>query len=221
MGVREKLVLPIGPGGPSDDMRRVGDLTAARAAQKTRDEITKTGAEVGLKDLAVRAKFKIEITFGADRTTMGPNTVQMKIWESGKRLNGGGDDQAFWCLNKDGTQGCGKIFTSEHVKNGIGFCPHCKMGVNASMLVDGRVGLFSTKTLAAVLEQTFRELQSDADIYVKYHKYDARFIAMMKDKGHETAKRLKGMHIYPLKNILKDTAHGASISKRFFAFLTA
>lgn len=218
MSIRDKLKAI----GPTEEMRRFGDMAAARAAQKTRDEIIKTGAEVGLKDLSVRAKYKIEIIFGEGRTTMGPNPIVMKVWESGKRLNGGGDELAFWCLNEDGSQGCGKIITAQHIKNGIGFCPHCKMGVNARLIADGRVGVWSTKNLAAVLEQVFRkDLDSDADIYLKYHKTDPRFIAMMKAEGPAVAQRLKGMHIYPLKNILRDTAHGASLSGRFFAFLTS
>jgi hypothetical protein len=44
---------------------------------------------------------------------------------------------------------------------------------------------------------------------------------MEQAKGPEAAARLKGMHIYPLKNILKDTAHGADLTKRFLTFLTS
>jgi len=219
MGVREMLKLP--ESGPSDEMRRAGDITSQRAAQKSRDELVKTGAEVGMGELTIRAKFKIEVLFGADRTMNGPNTVVVKLWESGRRLNGGGDDLAFWCMNADATQGCGKIITSNYLKGGVGFCPHCKKGVNANLLVDGRVGSWSTKNLSIVLEKLFRELDSSADIYVKYHRFDARYLAMEKAKGPEVAKRLKGMHIYPLKNILRDTAHGAALAGRIQVFLTS
>lgn len=219
MSLRDKLKGM--PSGPTDDMRLAGDLASQRAAQKTRDELTKIGAEVGMGELTIRAKYKIEVIFGENRTLQGPNIITLKLWESGRRLNGGGDDLAFWCMNEKGTQGCGKIITSDHIKNGIGFCPHCKMGVNARLLVDGRVGVWATKNLSVILEKLFRELDSSADIYVKYHKKDPRFIAMMKADGPETAKRLKGMHIYPLKNILKDTANGSSLSNRFNAFLTS
>jgi hypothetical protein len=220
MGVRDLLKLP--ESGPTDDMRRAGDMAAMRAAQKSRDEITKMGSEVGLSsEPVVRAKFKIEVLFGKDRTMHGPNTVVVKLWESGRRLNGGGDDLAFWCMNENGTEGCGKIITSNYIKGGVAMCPHCQRAINADLLVDGRVGSWSTKNLAVVLEQLFRELESNADIYLKYHRLDARYLAMEKAKGPEVAKRLKGMHIYPLKNILRDTAHGASLSGRIHAFLTS
>lgn len=220
MGVREMLKLP--EAGPSDHMRQAGDMAAMRAAQRSRDEITKMGSEVGLStEPVVRAKYKIEVLFGKDRTMQGPNTVVVKLWESGRRLNGGGDDLAFWCLNEAGDQGCGRIITSNYIRGGVAYCPHCKRGINAEKLVDGRVGSWSTKNLSVVLEQLFRELESNADIYLKYHRFDARYLAMEKAKGPEVAKRLKGMHIYPLKNILRDTAHGASLAGRIQAFLTS
>lgn len=223
MGVRELLSLPSDKApGLTSDMRLAGDLAAQRAAQKTRDELTNQGKESGLVK-EKRAAFKIEVTFGVGRTTKGPNLLGIQVWESGKRLNGGGDDLSFWCLsnNKKNPAGCGGIITSQYIKGGIAYCPHCEKGVNANLLTNMKIGRVGTKNLADLLEKLFRQLDSNADIYLKYHKTDIRYAAMEQAKGVAVARRLRGMHIYPLKNILKDTAHGASVSGRFLAFLTS
>lgn len=210
----------ISPGGPTEEMRRAGDLTAQRASQKTRDEITKQGEEHGLKD-AIRAKFKIEVTFGPKRTIHGPNLLGIQIWESGKRLNGGGDDLSFWCQSLEGKEGCWGVITSDNIRGGVAMCPHCKRMVNADLLTNMKIGRVSTKSLAGILEKTFRQVGHNADIYLKYDRQDIRVLAMERLKGRDVARRLKGMHIYPLKNILKDTANGADLTNRILAFLTS
>lgn len=221
MGVREMMNLPSDEApGLTSDMRRAGDLAAMRAAQKSRDEIVAGGKQAGLQD-SIRAKFKIEVTFGAGRTTVGPNLVGIQVWESGKRLNGGGDDLAFWCQSTETNEGCWAIITSDNVRGGIGLCPSCKRAVNADLLTNMRIGRVSTKNLSNDLEKIFRDLGSNADIYLKYHQTDMRYLAMERAKGNNVAKRLKGMHIYPLRNILSDTAHGAAVAGRFHSFLTS
>jgi hypothetical protein len=178
----------------------------------------------------VRAKFKIEVEFlGPDekgypgRTSKGPNRLGVKVWESGKKFHGGGDELMFWCLSslKGVRGGCGGIMSGDNIRNGVAMCPHCKNMMNLDAMTDTRVGNFSNQTLAKELVQLFRSLGSDCDIYIKFHKTDIHYIAMERDKGPEVAKRLKGMHIYPLKNILKDTASGADLAKRFYAFLNS
>lgn len=201
-------------------MRAFADRVAASAAKKSSGEIVEQGKAVGLKN-EIRAKYKIEVMFGPGRTTAGPNRFGVSLWESGKRLNGGGDDLAFWCISESQNEGCGGIIISEHVRGGIAFCPHCKRAVNAEMLTQLRIGFMTTDNLATELEKLFRRLDSNADIYLKYDKKDMRVVAMEKAHGSEKARRLRGLHIYPLKNILKDTAAGASLQGRIKAFLTS
>lgn len=206
--------------GPTDNMRMVGDLAAARAAQKTRDELVKQGAEAGLKE-GLKARFKIEVTFGPKRTIPGPNLLGIQIWESGKRLNGGGDDLAFWCKSLKSDEGCWNVITSDNIRGGIAVCPSCQRMVNAELLTNMKIGRVTTKNLSVLLEKTFRSLGHSADIYLKYDQQDIRVLAMERQKGRNVARRLKGMHIYPLKNILKDTANGTNLANRIHAFLTS
>jgi hypothetical protein len=203
-------------------------VEAARRAQ----EAEKTGkGEERQKELSlelgtdgqVRAKYKIEVTFGPQRTTQGPNMVGIQLWESGKHFHGGGDELMYWCKdNREGhDEGCWAPIPGQNIKSGIAFCSNCQRTVNADLLTNMKIGRVSTRTLAKDLALLFRQLGTNADIFIKYHYSDPRYRAMAKERGEKVAKRLKGMHIYPLKNILKDTSAGADLAGRFFAFLTS
>ena len=178
----------------------------------------------------IRAKYKIEIEFlGPDekgypgRTSKGPNRLGVKVWESGKRFHGGGDELMFWCLSslKDVGGGCGALMTGDNIRNGIAYCPSCKNMMRLEAMTDTRVGFFTNQSLAKEVANLFRYLGSDCDIYMKFHKTDIHYIAMERAHGPEKAARLKGMHIYPLKNILKDTSSGADLGRRILAFLNS
>jgi hypothetical protein len=178
----------------------------------------------------VRAKYKIEITFvGPDetgykgRTMNGPNRLGISIWESGKRFHGGGDELMYWCKdNRPGEDGgCWSPISSDYIRGGVAVCPSCNKMSNAELLTNMRIGNITTQNLSKELVKMFHSLSCNADIYVKYHKTDIHYVAMERDKGPEVAARLKGMHIYPLRNILKDTASGADLGRRFFTFLTS
>lgn len=205
---------------PTQEMRDFAEKTVESSKAKSREELEKQGNEVGLSD-DVRAKYKIEVMFVKGRTTQGPNLCGIQIWESGRRLNGDGDDMTYWCLSTNGAEGCGEVIISDNIKGGFAFCPGCKRMVNAELLTNMKIGKPTSKELAKALESTFRRLGSNADVYLKFHKTDIRYIAMAKAKGEAVARKNKGMHIYPLKNILRDTANGAALADRFHSFLTS
>ena len=79
----------------------------------------------------------------------------------------------------------------------------------------------SADKAASVLEQWWYRLGSNADIYMKYSPFDVRVKMMQDAHGVRKARELKGMTIYPLENILKDTANGASVHSRFRALILA
>jgi glutaredoxin len=207
---------------------QVGVDEATREAQEAAAKRSKDSGGAGEKDVhkllagdGLTAKYKIEVTFVAGRTTNGPNRLGIQVWESGKRLHGGGDDLAFFCKDtkKDSDLGCWGVIISDNIKGGLAFCPHCKRAVNADRLTNMKIGYVTTQSLAKELAKLFRDLGSSADVYVKYHRTDIHYIAMEKAKGPDVAKKLKGMHIYTLKNVVKDTSAGADLTKRFEAFL--
>lgn len=171
----------------------------------------------------IKAKFKIEIIFVKNRSLLSLNTVGIQIWESGKKAHGGGDDLMYWCRDNRPAHntGCWSPISSDNIRDGIGFCPNCKMAINAELLTDLRIGNTYLASLAKEIEKIFRSLGSNADLYLKFHKTDIRYIAMEKAKGPEVAKKLKGMAIYTLANIVKDTTNGANLTNRIKAFLTS
>lgn len=171
----------------------------------------------------IKAKYKIEVMFDHKRTTAGPNLCGIQLWESGKKFHGGGDELMYWCKIADSqtNEGCGSPISSDHMRGPVAICPGCGRAIKLEAASNMRVVRLPTKKLAEELEKIFRSLGSNADIYVKYHKTDIHYIAMERKKGPAVARKLKGMHIYPLKNILKDTAAGSDVAVKFHTFLTA
>lgn len=205
------------------EARRQESLRLEKKTEDTDYAVTEKGE--------IRAKYKIEITFaGPDprhnykgRTSSGPNRLGIQLWESGKHFHGGGDELMYWCQdNREGEDaGCWAPISGSNIVGEVAYCPNCERTVAAELLTNMKIGNVTTQNLAKECVKLFRQLGSNADIYCKYHKSDVHYIAMERAKGPEVAARLKGMHIYPLKNILKDTAFGADITKRFFTFFTS
>src|SRR4051812_41110008 len=100
MGAREQMQLISEADGRFETsapeyVRRAVEL-ARRAAERTPEELAKQAKDMGLKK-EIRAKYKIEVTFTERRTTEGPNLLGIQLWESGRRMSGGGDDLMYWC----------------------------------------------------------------------------------------------------------------------------
>jgi hypothetical protein len=204
----------------SEATRRKQAAASSRASKNK--EIGQEDVHVDLGSKQLQARYKIEVYFGPDRSLMGPNSLKISFWESGRRLHGGGDDLMFMCRDtEDGDVGCQAIFSSECVKGIAAVCPKCQKALNRERCARGLVGKKTTKELANKLAQLWRQLECNADIYCKYDRADIRYVAIEKTMGSAEARRLRGLSIYPLANILKDTAHGASLEDRIFAFLTA
>lgn len=189
----------------------------------------------------VRAGYKIEITFGPDRSTFKEYPALISLWESGKHFHGGGDSLMYLCFDcenidprsswkhlmvildkkEESVKGCGGSVPAASMSGGFGFCPSCQKVVNAERLTNPLPFVGTTQELAGLVARIFRSLKTNADIYCKYHPTDFRYQAMETAKGLETARRLRGMFIYPLARILKDTAAGAALETRLCAFFNA
>lgn len=186
----------------------------------------------------IKATYKIEVHFGAKRTTKGPNVAGVSIFESGKQLNGNGDELLYICAEKDngydlntlnprdspvvkGTGGCGSVIPGARIMNGVAKCPKCGNLIKSEALTSTIFVNLSTTKLAGYLAKWFDRLDRSADVYVKYHPSDIRSKLMEDAYGLNTARNLRGLTIYPLKNILIDTANGSTVASRFEALLTS
>lgn len=190
---------------------------ASKTSGMSEDQTTKALGAVP----EIRAKYKIEVMFEEHRTIAGPNLLGIQLWESGKKFHGGGDELMYWCMDTESNMGCKSPIPSDFIKGPFAICPACQQAISMERAANMRVLRVTTRALSEELERCFRALGSNADIYLKFHKTDIRVQAMEKAKGPDVARRLKGMHIYPLKNILKDTSSGSDVAGRFYAFLTS
>jgi hypothetical protein len=171
----------------------------------------------------VLAGYKIELHFGKDRTVHGPNVVCIQAFESGKRLNGGGDDLMYWCkdVREGHDDGCWGPIPGSWIQGPIAMCQNCGAAVKAEYLTGQRFMKVPTNVLADHVAKIWRQLKMNADIYCKFHPEDIRYKVIEQKRGAAEARRLRGLFIYPLANILKDTAAGATVEGRFAAFFKA
>jgi hypothetical protein len=161
------------------------------------------------KDLAAnknKAKYKIELQFMRARSAQPhvSNLFNLQVWESGRRLHGGGDQRMVFCgywppQGFHGEEECGKPFSDSHFGINHVVCPHCgrenfldEMTKDVH-IIDARtrgedvkglqkmpivnpllVGKLTPKQLAVLLVKTFRNCDGNADLYIKFHPTDIR-----------------------------------------------
>jgi hypothetical protein len=195
-----------------------------------------------------KAKYKIEVIFSRHRSSLAhkPSPCMIIMWESGKRFHGGGDQKMYWC----GYPNCDKPISSDHFAYMHVVCPHCQReqwldpdskeshikaaqrdgndtaGLRRMPFVVGeRLANLTPPKLADLLVITWRKLDSDADVYLKYSPYEIRY-----DIKQETTKDIDNLDkvrvqrqpvIYTLKSILKDIGAGADLHKRFLGLITS
>jgi len=194
----------------------------------------------------LRAGYKIEVHFGPGRTDRRKYKALILLMESGKHFHGGGDGQMYMCLDHrpyEATNttppsvlpalrakmkkqafkisGCGSPIPSSQVQLGLARCPACQRIINAEHLMGQLPFYGTTQDLAELVEILFLSLRHNADIYCKYDRKDIRFAVCEKAKGLEEARQLRGLFIYPLKNIIKEVSAGATLRSRFEAFFRA
>lgn len=180
----------------------------------------------------VQAKYKIEVQFGKARSMYNPFHGAMSLYLSGTKLNGGGDEKLYLCPRQD----CKGIILPikrfvEETAEGKAVarvpCSTCQVMWPENELVGELLFNLTAKKWAEAIHKMFARLDHNADIYLKYHRDDIRYLAAIEvarsASGEEIAKARtsRGLHIYPLKNIIKDTGAGAQLYERILAFINA
>ena len=200
------------------------------------------------EDMKARARYKIELIFSRHRSSRPhvPSPVMLIIWESGKRLHGGGDQKMYWC----GYDDCGKPMSTDNFAYMHAICPSCHRelfldpeskrlhiqaikrergnlwGIKSIPLVVGeKLANLTPPHLSELLEKTWRQLDGDADIYLKFSPQEIRY-----DGRNETSRDLDNLDnvrmgrrplIYSLKRIIKDLGAGADLKSRILAMITS
>jgi hypothetical protein len=185
-----------------------------------------------------KATYKIQIWFRSNRTLHAPIAYSLSFWESGKRLHGGGDEMMLICRRNEGAQrltpfdrvssksnnglGCNGLIPGGIAEDkGVIVCPHCYAKHEMGQIGDSIFYRTSAEQAAERLAWWWRKLDCSADIYAKFNQTDPRTVMMARNYDARTAREKKGLTIYPLENILKDTLTGSTLESRFKAFITA
>ncbi len=238
MVARISMSLASGALAPTDALRKE-DLAHAKGA------IERAGLQPAS---ALKAQYKLEIHFGPDRSSLHHKLMAalVTIWESGKRLHGGGDEKMYWC----GYDDCGKPFSTDYFGYMHAVCPKCQRelhldpqsrqdhldylareglqpnGMDKLPIVVGEKLMKQTPpNIAGFLTKAWHDLDGDADIYLKFHPKDMRFDK--KNFGHEvidrisTARTKREPVIYTMSRILADTSAGKDLKSCILAMITA
>jgi len=195
-----------------------------------------------------KADYKIELVFDSRRSARLHKLVpfMVTIWESGKRLHGGGDDKMYWC----GYEDCGKPIKTANFAYMHTVCPSCNRelfldppskgahirslnregrqsdGIEKIPIVVGeRFCNLPPSKIADLLVKLWYQLEGKADVYFKHTARKIRY-----DAVHETTRDIDNLEmarisrkpgIYTLKSIRKDIAAGSDLKKRFLSWILA
>lgn len=171
----------------------------------------------------IQATYKIEIQFGKKRSMWKPFPGAMSLYLSGTKLHGGGDEKMYLC---PGPQCQGIIYPNERLGATV-MCRACEMMWPETDLVGELFFHLTPQDWATAILKMFIRLEHKADLYLKYHPDDIRYRATLeaaRKGGSEElnkARASRGLHIYPMANIIKDTSAGAQLYDRFLAFIKA
>lgn len=204
------------------DLSKILDPAVRRAYQASRVKRLDAATEEQIDSAQIRARFKIELKFREERSLLDDVSVGWQVYESGKHLHGGGDELVYWCLSSDGLeQGCGAPIIGSNIIQGVALCMGCNRQINAAMLTSNFVIRMTLRKLAQETAKLWRKLDGSADIYCKFSPEDIRYKIMVKKIGSDKARKLQGLFIYPLTNLIKDTSAGSSLESRLEAFFKA
>ena len=174
-----------------------------------------------------KAKYKLELLFGDERSMMKPVPGIISFWESGSQLHGGGDAKVYLCPGKLKKKNeCEAVIPFEFNAYGHLVCPACQTTWKGEDVIGEVIGRHGMKQWAELLYRYFLKFGNNCDIYLKHAPTDIRSMARTeqeRQKGGEllVRARKRALHIYPLRNIIKDTSAGADVLGRLYSFLVS
>ncbi len=195
-------------------------------SKKASDPDKQVSKDLGLSE--DKARYKIEVLLSTDRSASNLSACAITPFRSGGGLHGGGDEIMYFCRNeKNRDKGCGSILQGDVYMGRIGeeqvavfYCEKCKKYVNRELLGSTILYKLPIKALAKNIYDLFRQLDSNADIYLKHIKVDMRKATEDKAKGMLKVKPNTELSIYTVKSIFKDVSNSSQILKKFETFIS-
>lgn len=228
----------VGPDGRSATPAGVTDMAVGGADLILDDEIEQKLGQIfkSLEDggeTGLRAKFKLEVAFSEHRSLHHPFTGIITAWTNGGFLHGGGDEVVYFCGQKldnkegGGQRTCATPLSLMFVGKRVAVCPVCKRPSDPKDLVGQVIAKLPMQHWVTLMARMLGHLEYNADIRMGTLAGDLRVaneLEEAKDRGGDDFEKVRGQRAwiaYPLKNIIKDTAAGATLSSRIRAFLYA
>lgn len=202
------------------------EQTLPMSREKKEDLETQRKAADERKANAGLAKFKIEILFNKDFSTIKPSAGIVSFWENANQLHGGGDTIVHFCPGKKLKKNdCDHYIPDPSHGYGFLICPKCHEVWNGDD-VDGQVAARLTpQGWATLILGYYRRLDMQCDVVIKHHREDIRSASKAKFSQDTLASvRSSGKRrrrIYTMSAIIRDTSAGADLYKRFLAFVKA
>ncbi len=179
----------------------------------------------------LKAKYKLEVAFTEDRSMHKPFSGFVVALSNGGFAHGGGDEAVYFCtakIDRDGrSRTCNNPLDLKWVGKTAAVCPKCRNVVDPKNLCGQIYAKLPMQHWATLVTQLFKILDCNADIRIGAMRGDIRRATQQEQARERQGEHLRAVRtqrewgIYPLENIIKDTAAGADLYGRIRAFLNA
>lgn len=176
----------------------------------------------------INGTYRIEVTYEHRRSGVKRSVALITVYRSNKERDLNMDVPLFLCSSEQG-EGCGAVLTGDELiatlESGevtkVLYCTNCKKYINRYLSCNSFFMNNEPKVIAERVYKLFRELNSDADIVLTYHKADIK--AATEDYKGSSLRKVKEKRekaLYPLKNIIKDAGDSGLIIRKITDFLS-
>ena len=214
-------------------IEEIYDLAAAGETVKLDDALERKLAEITKEALGdARAKYKLEIFFGHDRSLFKPFPGIAYAFASGGQDHGGGDAKVYFCpalidIGEGKKRTCGAPIDLKFVSKKAVVCPKCRNACKPVDLIGEVWARLTVQNWATLITRLFQRLEGNADIVIRQPK-DRLIDAAQKEQEKElrgdvlepARARREGV-IYELKNIIRDLNTGADVHSLIKGLLLA
>lgn len=182
-------------------------------------------------DARLTATYKIELAFTENRSVHAAFGGFIYAVSNGGYAHGGGDEGIYFCtatVDRDGVARlCNAPLRPIWVGRDAAVCPICRQATKPKDLVGQVYAKLTFQGWGTLLEHMFHKLGCDADVRLGVMRGDLRQASAIEAEQHREGEDLIKVRVerewvvYPLTNIIKDTAAGATLSSRLRSFLKA
>lgn len=172
----------------------------------------------------IAAKYKLEVHFSQERSAHRPFGGSVHFWLSGTQFHGGGDEVIYPCPSER----CVGLIPPKLNNGGLAVCPTCKQRWSSDNdLKEATYYKLPLQKWVEVVARDWQRLESNADIYLKFHPVDIQELAMIelnRGCGGEKVDHVRNSRrrvIYSLASMMKDLNAGADLNSRVLGFLTS